>query len=282
MILTISAQTGATFVAMDIMGEFFRAPTLAPCLLVVEPDVNDAESLTRCFRNLGYRTKWAPNGFDALGHFRVMQPDMVLINSLLPDMYGKQVLAQFQAQRKTLALLLVDSQTSDPKSITDAAWNDFLFKPLDFTEIAFRVSRLFQGALDHAGSEQELVAPISTLCRFGPLRIDSLRQLVTFDQHKIELTQTQFRMLEHLARNPGMTFDRDQLHEVARITSTQINVVDVHIYNLRSQLQVFKLGYLIETVRGQGYRSWQDPMFLGADPVSRPSLKPQVASREGG
>jgi DNA-binding response OmpR family regulator len=245
---------------MDNLGEFFRAPTLAPCLLVVEPDVNDAESLTRCFCNLGYRTKWAPNGFDALGHFRVMQPDMVLINSLLPDMYGKQVLEQFQAQRNTLALALVDSHSGDPKSITDASWNDFLFKPLDFTEIAFRVSRLFQGVVNQAAAEQELVAPVSTLCRLGPLRIDSLRQLVTFDQHKIELTQTQFRMLEHLARNPGMSFDRNQLHDVARI----------------------KLGYLIETVRGQGYRGWHDPMFLGADPVSRPGLKPQVNSRDGG
>jgi two-component system, OmpR family, response regulator AdeR len=257
----------------------FSAPTLAPFLLIVEPDVNDAELLIRSFRNLGYRTKWSPDGFDAMRQLRVTQPDMVIINSLLPDMYGMQVLEQIQAQRKTLALVMVDSQQCDLKTIMDASGNDFLFKPLNLTEVAFRVSRIFQGNLSQSASEPETQEPISNLCRFGPIRIDSIRQLARFEQHKIELTQTQFRLLEHLARNPGIIFDRDQLHGVARITSTQVNVVDVHIYNLRSQLQVFKLGYLIETVRGQGYRGWQDPNFLATDQVDRLTGQMQALAR---
>jgi DNA-binding response OmpR family regulator len=247
----------------------FRAPTVAPFLLVVEPNPNDAELLVRSFRDLGYRTKWSADGFDAIRHFRISKPDMVIINSLLPDMYGSQVLEQIQAERRTLALMVVDTRECDPHTIMDSPGNDFLFKPLHFAEIAFRVSRVFQNAINANLSEPEPALPASHLCRLGPLRIDAIRQLVSHEKHKLELTQTQFRLLEHFARHPGTVFNREQLRSSAHITGTQVNIVDVHIHNLRHQLQAFNLGYLIETVRGLGYRGWQDPMFLEGSHTER-------------
>jgi two-component system, OmpR family, response regulator AdeR len=251
---------------MDII-ERFRASTNPPLLLVVEPDSNDAEFLTRSLRGLGYRTRWSSDGFDALRQFRVSKPDMIVVNALLPDMYGSQVLEQIQADGNTLSLVLVNPEQIDA-SITDCLSHDYVFKPLVFNEIAFRVSKIFKCAqTPRTEIEASVSEVISSLCRLGPLRIDSIRQLVRTEKDRIDLTKTQFRLLEHLARHPGVIFDRDQLQQVARITSIQINVIDVHIYNLRSQLQVFGLGYLIETVRGQGYRGWHDPVFLEAGAI---------------
>jgi two-component system response regulator AdeR len=127
--------------------------------------------------------------------------------------------------------------------------DDYVTKPFSPREVVARV----KAVLRRANPLESAV----TVLRAGPLEIDIERVVARVGASRLELTPTEFRLLETLARTPGRAFTRQELLEAALPDSDALErVIDVHLKNLRKKLEAAGATGLLETVRGVGYRLW--------------------------
>jgi two-component system response regulator AdeR len=223
---------------------------LVALVLVVEDEPEIAEILEGYLRRDGYRTERAGNGRRALEVFRAVKPDLVLLDIQLPEVDGMEVLRRIRNEGNT-PVIMVTARTEDLDKLLglELGADDYITKPFSPREVVARVKAVLRRA---APAE----AP-KTVLRIGQLEVDGEQVIAKVDHTRLDLTPTEFRLLETLARVPGRAFSRMELLEAALPDSDALErVVDVHMKNLRKKLEAEGAGHLLETVRGVGYRLW--------------------------
>ena len=219
-------------------------------LLVVEDERPLAETLRFNLEMEGYRVRTAEDGVEGLSMARALQPDLVLLDLMLPRLDGLDVLRGIREQSQTPVLLLT-ARTSEADRVKglDLGADDYITKPFSLAELKARVRV-------HLRRKQEVTVEDRVL-EFGEFELDLNRHLLTRDGEPIALRPKEYELLAYLAQRDGRAFTRDQLlNDVWDISfAGGTRTVDVHVRWLRKKIENpdGPPRHLI-TVRGAGYR----------------------------
>jgi two-component system, OmpR family, phosphate regulon response regulator PhoB len=220
-------------------------------ILVVDDEPDIVALVAYHLVKAGYRVSTATNGGDALRVAQQDHPGLIVLDLMLPEMSGLEVLEELRRDETTrdIAVLLLTARRDEPDRIKGLSLgaDDYLTKPFSPQELVLRVGailrRLVQG-------QQGLADRI----RIGPIVVDRAAHRVTVDDRDLDLTPTEYRLLLTLAERRGRVQGRSHLLETVwdAAPDIQTRTVDMHVQRLRSKLGA--AGELIETVRGFGYR----------------------------
>jgi two-component system response regulator MtrA len=219
-------------------------------ILLVEDDPSIREITKLGLEDAGFAVHTAVDGEEALTRFRHDQPDLVVLDVMLPKRDGLEVCRAIRAESSVPVVMLTARGTAiDVVVGLESGADDYVTKPFEMPVLVARI----RAALRRA----QLMDPSETLT-LGPLHIDVLGHRVTAAEHEISLTPTEFRLLVELARRPGQVFTRELLLE--RVWGYDYlgdsRLVDVAVQRLRSKIEAdAEAPRLIETVRGVGYRA---------------------------
>ena len=221
-------------------------------VLVVEDEPAIADIVSRYLQRAGYETVIARTGQDALGKAQERHPDVVILDLMLPDIDGLEVMRRLRrnnGRRDAIILLTARGEESDRIVGLRLGADDYVVKPFSPGELVARVDAVLR-RIDPVPEREESLD-------FGQLQIDPAARTVELDGRPIELTQREFELLLFLARHPGQAFTRDQLMEHVWHYSFYIDTstVTVHVRRLRAKLEPDPARpRYIETVWGVGYR----------------------------
>jgi two-component system response regulator MprA len=217
-------------------------------VLVAEDDQRVRDSLARALVYEGYEVDLAVDGADALVHIADNPPDAIVLDVQMPNVDGITVCRRLrQAGDHTPVLMLTARhEVSDRVAGLDAGADDYLVKPFALDELLARMRALLRRTSVTGGQE--------TL-RVADLVLDPLRRQVRRGDRGIDLTKTEFDLLELLLHNAGIVLTRDQLYE--RIWGydfeTSSKSLDVYVSYLRRKTEEGGEPRLLHTVRGVGY-----------------------------
>ncbi|MDE2988665.1 MAG: response regulator transcription factor [Chloroflexota bacterium] len=219
-------------------------------LLVVEDERPLAETLRFNLEMEGYRVRTAEDGVEGLSMARALQPDLVLLDLMLPRMNGLEVLRGIRETSQAPVLLLT-ARTSEADRVRglDLGADDYITKPFSLAELKARVRV-------HLRRKQDVTVEDRVL-EFGEFTLDLNRRLLSRDGEPIALRPKEYELLAYLAQRDGRAFTRDQLlNDVWDISfAGGTRTVDVHVRWLRMKIEQpdGPPRHLI-TVRGAGYR----------------------------
>ena len=224
-------------------------------ILIVEDDRSLADVLAYNMRQAGYDVLMSSDGQDGLNRARLKTPDLVVLDLMLPVLDGLEVcraLRSDPATREILVLMLTaKGEESDQLVGFSLGADDYVTKPFSVKVLLERVKALFRRGRTSAGEDTDLVECLG-------VSVDRRRHRAVVNETPLELTKSEFRLLDTLIRQPGRVFDRAELIDAALGEDTLVmeRTIDVHIRALRKKLG--EAADLIETVRGVGYR-FSDP-----------------------
>jgi two-component system phosphate regulon response regulator PhoB len=220
-------------------------------VLVVDDEPDITALVAYHLAKAGYRVTTAATGVEAIKAAEEQAPDMMVLDLMLPQLSGYEVLEAIRRRPETrdIGVLILTARKDEPdriKGLTLGA-DDYLVKPFAPQELVLRVGavlRRLAGPSVAAGNK--IVA--------GPLVIDRSAHRVTVDGAEIDLTATEYKLLVTLAERRGRVQTRGQLLETVWEANPEIQTrtVDMHVQRLRSKLG--SAADLLETVRGFGYR----------------------------
>ena len=220
---------------------------MAKKVLIVEDDGNIAELLHLYLEKEGFETQVAGDGGKGVELFRSFQPDLVLLDIMLPVMDGWGVLKKIREHDKTPVIMLTARDSViDKVSGLDSGADDYITKPFAIEELLARI---------RAALRKRTAAPEETLLTAGPLTMNVDKHQVTMKDQPVELTKKEFDLLRHLLENKGHVLSRETLLDSVWGFDFvgETNSVDVYIRFLRSKLDEAFGFKLIHTVRGVGY-----------------------------
>ena len=222
---------------------------LSPLVLVVEDEPTLREVLEAYLRRDGFRTERAADGENALRLFREAKPDLILLDVMLPKVDGFEILRQVRQAGNT-PVIMVTARVEDIDRLVGFRMgaDDYVVKPFNPPEVVERVKAVLRRS---APTDLDEPKPL----RVGRLEIDPRGLAASVDGHSLDLTLSEYRLFEHLARNPGRVFSRAELLEACLPESDALErVVDAHLNSVRRKLAVYGAEGLLDTVRGAGYR----------------------------
>jgi DNA-binding response OmpR family regulator len=215
-------------------------------LLIAEDDRALAMFLTRGMESDGHRVQHAVDGAEAVRAFRQELPDLTILDLNLPVMDGEQALAEMRAVDAQLPVLVLTGRQEVDTRIRclDLGADDLMVKPFSLHELRARCRSLLRRK-----REAKLILKV------GNLELDRLDHTVRRAGEEISLTNKEFALLEHLMLHRGQCISRVELLDaVWNMEPAQTtNIVDVYINYLRRKLKDPPPGFLLRTVRGQGY-----------------------------
>lgn len=220
-------------------------------LLVIEDDPDIVELLRYNLEREGYRVLVATDGERGLADAAKHQPELVLLDLMLPGLDGLEVCRRLRAQEGTrdtpVLMLTAKSEEADVVIGLEMGADDYLAKPFSPRELLARVRALLRRA-------QRPEEPGRTRIEMHGLVLDVTRHEVLNQGDLVPLTRAEFRLLWTLAQRPGRVYSRNEL--VDEITAGEAFIidrnVDVHVSSIRKKLG--QAGKMIATVRGVGYK----------------------------
>lgn len=215
-------------------------------ILVVDDDPEIVSMLRRGLIYEGYSVETANNGLEALAEAREKEPDLVILDIMMPGIDGIEVSKRLrQANDIPILLLTAKGTVADRVAGLDSGADDYLVKPFAFDELLARVRALLRR---RQPAQKEIL-------RFADLTLDTGTREVKRGDEIIELTAQEFALIELFMRNPRQVLRRSLIYE--RIWGYDFegtsNVMEVYINYLRSKLEAGGRASLIQTVRGVGY-----------------------------
>ncbi len=235
-------------VANGVTGQFDEQPTAH--ILVAEDDRAVRESLVRALELEGYRVTATTNGADCLDAVTRSDPDVLLLDVSMPMVDGLTVCRVIRAEGNRLPILMLTArtETSDRVAGLDVGADDYLPKPYDLDELLARIRALLRRA--------DFGAPdIVPTLDIGDLRLDAAARRVFRGQREIEMSKTEFDLLELLVRHQGIVLDHTTIYE--RIWNYDFGPdsknLAVYIGYLRRKTEAAGEARLVHTVRGVGY-----------------------------
>ena len=226
------------------------AMTQKPRLLIVEDEDAQAEVLRYNFDREGFDVLVAGDGDEAMLAVEEQQPDLVLLDWMLPGTSGIAVCQRLRSRPETRALpiimLTARSEESDRIRGLDSGADDYVVKPFSPSELVDRVRAVLRRARP-ALSEERLVC--------GEIVMDMATHRVSRGGKRIHLGPTEYRLLRLFMDRPYRVFTREQLLDQVwgRDIHVELRTVDVHIRRLRKALGTYGDDDVIRTVRGTGY-----------------------------
>jgi len=226
-----------------------------PRILIIEDERGLTDVLTYNLQREGYDTVVAHDGQEGLRKAQMQLPDLIILDLMLPSLDGLEVCRELRAGERTrrVPILMLTAKAEETDQVVGFSMgaDDYVTKPFNVKVLLQRVKALQRRV-------EANVEPGDVVDHLG-VRIDRVRHQATAKDVKLDLTPTEFRLLECLLRQPGRAFTRAQLMDMA-IGEGQIvleRTIDVHIKTLRKKLGG-EFEY-IETVRGVGYRFRETP-----------------------
>lgn len=219
---------------------------MAMRILVVDDDPEILSLLKRGLSYEGYAVDTASSGTEALQKARDREPDLVVLDIMMPGLDGIEVSKRLrQASDIPILMLTAKGTVADRVAGLDSGADDYLVKPFSFDELLARVRALLRRRQPKAGE----------IYRFSDLSLNTATREVKRGNRVIELTAQEFNLLELFMRHPRQVLKRDQIYE--RVWgydfSGESNVIEVYVRYLRSKLEAGGEPRLIHTVRGVGY-----------------------------
>ena len=220
-------------------------------LLIIEDDRSLANVVEYNFANSGYEVFCARDGQDGINQARNRMPDIILLDLMIPVIDGIEVCRQLRAESTTretpIIMVTAKSEEVDQLIGFSVGADDYVVKPFSVRVLMEKVKTLLRRHARSQGAGLDIVSS-------GPVEVDRGRHRVLVDQKQLELTPSEFRLLDTLIRNPGRAFERSELINAALGADTLAleRTIDVHIRSLRKKLGVH--ADVIQTVRGVGYR----------------------------
>lgn len=225
-------------------------------ILVVDDEPDITALVAYHLAKEGYRVTTAATGADALRAAREERPDLVVLDLMLPGHSGFEVLAELRRRDETreIGVLLLTARKDEPDRIKGLSLgaDDYLAKPFSPKELVLRVGAILRRlAAPPVAAGGRLVA--------GPIVLDRAAHRVTVSGKEIELTATEFKLLDRLIDRRDRVQSRAQLLESVwhAQPDIQTRTVDMHVQRLRTKLGT--PGDWIETVRAVGYRLREPP-----------------------
>ena len=218
-------------------------------ILLVEDDKKISELVKQSLVNEGY---FVDQSFDGeSGYYKIIedQPDLVILDIMMPKMNGYKVCAKVREIGVTTPIIMLTAKSGeyDVEEGLDTGANDYLRKPFSTVELLARIRKL----LKTGGHEKALL-------EFQDLKIDLNARKVTSKDLEIELTKQELDLLAFLVMNNGNIVTKNELleeiWEILYPVEEDVNKVEVYIGYLRKKLKPFNLDSHIKTVRGFGYR----------------------------
>ncbi|MEN1680420.1 MAG: response regulator [Planctomycetota bacterium] len=225
-----------------------------PQILIIEDDRSLAEVLNYNLRQDGYETGTAHDGQEGLSQAKVRVPDLVVLDLMLPVIDGLEICRRLRADpitKEVLVLMLTaKGEETDQVAGFSVGADDYVTKPFSVKVLLERIRALTRRRSGGSHNGSVLVSQ--------GILVDRERHRVTAGEVVLDLTPSEFGLLEALIRQPGRVFSRSELIDAALGGDSLVleRTIDVHIRALRKKLG----GYaeLVETVRGIGYR-FRDP-----------------------
>jgi two-component system, OmpR family, response regulator MprA len=215
-------------------------------ILVVDDDPKITQLLKRALSLEGYAVLTAGSGADGLEEVRLNNPDLVVLDVLMPGMDGIEVCRRIRMAGDTPVLLLTaKDEVVDRVKGLDSGADDYVVKPFALEELLARIRVLLR--------RHEAV--VGEVLRFADVTLDTGTRSARRSDREITLSTTEFELLQYFLRHPRRVLSREAiLHAVwGNEFDHPTNVVDVYVGYLRSKLEQDGASRLLQTVRGAGY-----------------------------
>ncbi len=225
---------------------------MARTILVVDDETTLRETLVEALELEGYRAIPAADGREAIVRFRAEQPDLVLLDLMLPELSGVEVCRILRAESAVPIIMLTARDGEVDKVVgLELGADDYVTKPFSLRELTARIRAIFRRAEQAAATQSP-----PPLLDLGRVQVDLAGHRVLRDGKPVALKPKAFELLAFLVRNPGQVFTRDQLLEKVwgYDYAGETRTVDVHVHWLRAELEEDPAAPVhLQTVRGVGY-----------------------------
>ena len=224
---------------------------MAVSVLIVEDDNRIAELLELYLKKEGYTVELASDGGQGLTKFRALQPDLVLLDVMMPVMDGWAVCKAIRDESQTPVIMLTaKSETEDKVTGLKMGADDYITKPFEMSEVLARIEAVLRR------SKPNVTASKSRRLVFDKLCIDMDAFELTVDGKKVDTPPKEMELLFYLASSPNRVYTRNQLlDEVWGFDYFgDSRTVDVHVKRLREKLEGISDQWCVKTVWGVGYK----------------------------
>ena len=220
-------------------------------LLIVDDDPNICEMLKLYFENEGYKVKTACDGIEGLATFKLTDPDLVLLDIMMPRKDGWQVCREIrEVSSKPIIMITAKGEVFDKVLGLELGADDFIVKPFDMKELSARIKAVLRRYSAHSKTSDDEVV------KFENIEISLKKyELKLFDK-AIDIPPKELELLYFLASNCNRVFTRDQLLD--KVWGFDYlgdsRTVDVHVKRLRDKLEGASDKWVLKTVWGVGYK----------------------------
>ena len=219
-------------------------------VLIADDDRAIRDALTRALGLEGYDVVQAVDGNAALSLIESARPDVAILDVMMPNVDGLTVCRVLRAERNRLPVLMLTARTDTPDRVAglDAGADDYLAKPFELDELLARLRALLRRTKSDEDSNGGAL-------QLGDVRLDATSRRVWRGEREVELSKTEFDLLELLLRNQGIVLDHSTIYD--RIWGYDFGPdsknLAVYISYLRRKLELSGEAKVIHTVRGVGY-----------------------------
>ena len=220
-------------------------------LLIIDDDPNICDMLKLYFENEGYKVKTANNGVDGLATFKLYEPDLVLLDIMMPKKDGWQVCREIrEVSSKPVIMITAKGEVFDKVLGLELGADDFIVKPFDMKELSARVKAVLRRYNAHTKTADGEVV------KFENIEISLQRYELKLKGKSIDIPPKELELLYFLASNCNRVFTRDQLLD--KVWGFDYlgdsRTVDVHVKRLREKLEGASDKWILKTVWGVGYK----------------------------
>ncbi len=219
-------------------------------ILVVDDDPNITDLLKMYLEKEGYEVKTAADGHESLTTFKMYDPDLVLLDVMLPKKDGLQVCREIRDHSsKPIILISAKGETFDKVLGLELGADDYIVKPLDMKEVSARIKAVLRRYANHETSDGESI-------KFDNLEISLQKYELRVKGEIIDIPPKELELIYFLASNYNHVFTRDQLLDKVWGFDYLGNsrTVDVHIKRLREKLKGASTAWLLRTIWSVGYK----------------------------
>lgn len=222
---------------------------MAPKILVVDDDPAINEMLTIVLEAEGFQTSSVTDGAEAVASFRSFNPDLILLDLMLPGMNGIDICREIRKESAVpIVMLTAKTDTVDVVLGLESGADDYITKPFKPKELVARIRARLRRTDDTPADVLEV----------GDLTVDVPQHTVTRGEEEIQLTPLEFDLLVEMARKPNQVHSREELLESVwgYRNASDTRLVNVHVQRLRSKIEHDPENpEIILTVRGVGYKT---------------------------